>query len=217
MQTIADRPDAKPLAREAPVVVHLVHGTWPFGPFRSRSRDKKAWFEEGSEVRNAIEHHVGSHVDFRIFIWSGRNSLSERIKASSALIAHMDLALQENLESRHVIVAHSHGGTIAASCLSRVQIPERPRVKALLCLATPFVYLSTLSRAERNVVSGAIASLLIAAAFLASLFWWDGWFFELNGWWAMVPSHWRPGSHSCERGRGSESKPTRRRLERSVR
>jgi pimeloyl-ACP methyl ester carboxylesterase len=48
--------------------------------------------------------------------------------------------------AKHIIIAHSHGGTIAAQALPSLSAGEREQVRALICLATPFVYLSPLKK-----------------------------------------------------------------------
>src|SRR5688500_13765913 len=75
-----------------PVVVHLVHGTWPFGPWRTSGGRIKAWFEDGSAIQEALARHAGCSVDFRVFRWSGHNSCAARAEASRLFVQHMDAA-----------------------------------------------------------------------------------------------------------------------------
>ena len=135
---------------EAPqTIVRLSHGTWPYGPFRHRRKPgaKPAWFEEGSAVRQAFEENANVPIEFRIFLWSGKNSHTDRRQASSALYDHLQEALEERPDTRHVVIAHSHGGTVAARCLASkshrpYNIPWTPRIKSLICIASPFAYSS---------------------------------------------------------------------------
>jgi hypothetical protein len=67
----------------------------------------------------------------------------------------------------HVIVAHSHGGTVAAQTIARrsPMIRGECRVKALVCLATPFAYLSSLGNARDHLLFfGALGSAITALA-----------------------------------------------------
>lgn len=130
------------------VVVHLVHGTWPYGPFGKQSGKVKAWFEEGSPVRAALASSERCATDVRVFKWSGRNSVDARASAARDFLEHLRQSLNERADTRHVIVAHSHGGTVAAHALSMARIPPEgvPRIKALVCMATPFAYVERCSQ-----------------------------------------------------------------------
>ena len=101
------------------VVVHLVHGTWPYGPFR-RSKPKKptGWFDEGSSVRKALQKASGNVAEFVEFPWSGKNSFAARQEAALGLRKHLDESLKKDSDAMHVLVAHSHGGTVVAGALS---------------------------------------------------------------------------------------------------
>lgn len=153
------------------VVVHLVHGTWPFGPFRRSSGDKKAWFENGSAVRKKIKERVSCKIQFREFRWSGRNSFFARRKAAAEFSNHLDNALKESSETMHLIIAHSHGGTVAAQTIAHYSpwIRGECRIKALVCLATPFPHLSSDGRSprEESLFFGAVGSIITALVALA--------------------------------------------------
>jgi hypothetical protein len=128
----------------------------------------KAWFEDGSAVRKGIADEIGYQVQFREFRWSGRNSFSARRKASAEFERHLDGAMMENPETMHVIVAHSHGGTVAAHSIAYRSMYMRgeSRVKALICLSTPFAYLSSVSRKDDFLfftATGAILGALVLA------------------------------------------------------
>jgi pimeloyl-ACP methyl ester carboxylesterase len=156
-----------------PVVVHLVHGTWPFGLFRRSSGTRKAWFENGSAVRKNIEAQAGCPIQFREFQWSGCNSFSARWKAAQQFDRHLDGALKESCDTKHVVIAHSHGGTIAAQTIANrsPSIQGECRIRALVCLATPFVYLSHVHerRARWGVYRfvSAVESIVFALAAIA--------------------------------------------------
>ena len=139
------------------VVVHLVHGTWPFGPFSKSSGPTKAWFEVGSAVLAKIEEVHGHKIHFEEFHWSGKNAFFERMNAAVKFSQRLTEAIGQWAESKHVIIAHSHGGMVAAQALAKLSLSadEKDRIKALICLATPFVYLSPLNKPRQTFSSSA--------------------------------------------------------------
>jgi hypothetical protein len=98
-----------------PVIVHLVHGTWPFGPFGRLFGAKKAWFEDGSPFQKAVESLADRPLEFQPFPWSGRNSVMARLNASEKLAHHLEQLQKNKPSARHVIIAHSQGGGDGAS------------------------------------------------------------------------------------------------------
>lgn len=150
-------------------VVHLVHGTWPFGRFRKKSRSVKAWFEAGSPVRTAIIGAAEAEVDVRTFTWSGRNSVDARRRAAQQLVRHLELSFKEAPDIPHVIIAHSHGGTVAADAISCVDYPGNaiPRIKALVCMATPFAYVRRADQEEIRVFWFALSTLIVSLSLAA--------------------------------------------------
>lgn len=151
-----------------PVVVHLIHGTWPFGPFRKRSGNVKAWFEEGSLVRDGLLPVGNAKPDVRVFQWSGRNSVDARGQAAIAFLRHLESALDERPDTHHVIVAHSHGGTVAAHALALGDTTAKgtSRLKALICMATPFAYVRPVQTGTTMRAFTALAALLVAIVWL---------------------------------------------------
>ena len=166
------------LTSNVPVVVHLVHGTWPFGFFGRWSNTAKAWFEDGSAVRNNIQTLADRPIQFREFRWSGRNSLNARSKASDELYEYLNCVRRQQPNAKHVIVAHSHGGTVAMQALSvwRWHAVEPP-IKALVCLSTPFAYLSQarIKDSKRFIIALATTFTIPIVVVLKSL--WHTWWF----------------------------------------
>lgn len=158
------------------IVVHLVHGTWPYGLLNhliQRRPDRPTpWFEDGSRFRDGIKDRLRHHksIEFRAFKWSGKNSVNARFDASYEFHDHLNLSLQENDDSLHVIVAHSHGGTVVEQAI-RSHISAK-RVKALICLATPFAYVREGDEADDSFKMAAlghsISAGLVVAIFLYS-------------------------------------------------
>jgi pimeloyl-ACP methyl ester carboxylesterase len=164
-----------------PVIVHLVHGTWPFGPFGRLFGAKKAWLEDGSPFRKAVESLTDRPLEFRPFQWSGRNSVMARLNASEKLAHDLEELQKDQPSARHVIIAHSHGGTVAAMALqARPTWDDRqplPEIKALICLATPFTYVSR--SYDQNLFSIALGSISGAMIALALTPLWTTWWFLL--------------------------------------
>ena len=164
----------------SPLVVHLVHGTWQYGllskaGWEKRRRNKPEryplkWFMAGSEFCQKLEEQAGRQLDVRTFEWSGKNSFVERRKATERLRESLKEALAHSpAGAQHVVVAHSHGGTVAFDALARRpavpptekelaaleakiaaledSMPDaanRKKIAALLTMGTPFAALREL-------------------------------------------------------------------------
>lgn len=131
------------------VVVHAVHGTWQFGymarlrhAFTGRWPDRRdVWFRDGSDFSTEIRRRVRSDITWDdSFAWSGRNSFSRRQVASAQLARHLKRQMRAEPDAKHIIVAHSHGGTIALRALGHIRSVGLP-CPPLIALATPFLVL----------------------------------------------------------------------------
>jgi hypothetical protein len=84
--------------------------------------------------------HIFDH-----FLWSGYNSFAARADAACSLRAALRESAREHPGVRQVVLAHSHGGTVAVKALDTHDElrggGETPDVRALLTLGTPFVRL----------------------------------------------------------------------------
>jgi pimeloyl-ACP methyl ester carboxylesterase len=155
-------------------VVHLIHGTWPYGflrhLFRVSNRGCVAWFEATSDFCKAVQNSSDGDVEFVTFRWSGKNSFTARHKAAQELRAHLDqwLVLPN---TRHVIVAHSHGGTVAFQALANYLTTASKNLKALYTLATPFVGLRPEAASERWRISTLFVGPVAAISALVAWFW----------------------------------------------
>lgn len=147
-----------------PVVIHLVHGTWPYGIF---GFGRQSWFDEGSSFRASIGVGLGDNVTFRVCRWSGKNSVAERKKASLILHSQIITAIEDTPNARHIVIAHSHGGTVAADALSYVFQPTQlTRISAFIALATPFAYTRAVSSTTAELNGFALATLITTFFFL---------------------------------------------------
>src|SRR5215211_2157602 len=132
--------------------IHLitVHGTWARGIWRNRTvaelgkRKKPSWFTgselpwfcAGSKFLKALQGELlsrGLTSTVEAFEWSGANSIVDRQRGGEDL-AEMLKTLEK---SRVVLLAHSHGGSVALAALHRSDVPA---VEAV-AMATPFIKL----------------------------------------------------------------------------
>lgn len=146
------------------VIVHLIHGTWARGFFGGR----KAWTVGGSDVCLKLTAALPPGTSLEPFLWSGRNSFSARSEASNELRRHLVRSAGREPDAAHVVVAHSHGGTVASQALL-----DKPLVgvdlRAIVCLATPFVFVSESSQSRRETAVQSVSAVMFAVLCLTVL------------------------------------------------
>ena len=158
-------------APECAVVVMVVHGTFARGGWQQIKRnwraafarlsgkqpaeaalwkapaqchDKRWWFEADSVFEREIINLSGcpkGSIQFDRILWSGRNRFSDRQDAADTLRQALHDSIQAHPDVPHVVLAHSHGGTVAVKALDQRHPGGAPRVQALLTLGSPFVRL----------------------------------------------------------------------------
>jgi pimeloyl-ACP methyl ester carboxylesterase len=139
-------------------IITMVHGTWGGAQasswwhalyraalalyraaralFRAAPPDP-AWYNEGSQFRSRLESELRKEnivATFRIFQWSGGNSVRDRGRAADEL-SHQLASDPDNANS--IVIAHSHGGNVAFLAISK--LGDRGANIHLITLATPFV------------------------------------------------------------------------------
>jgi pimeloyl-ACP methyl ester carboxylesterase len=111
------------------IVVTVIHGTWA---------SKANWIREDSMfctlIRFAFPLDLMQIVPFR---WSGHNSVSARYKAALALAQQVEESSQRWPEAQHILIGHSHGGSVALIALRMGGLAER--ICGVACLSTPFL------------------------------------------------------------------------------
>ena len=124
-------------------IVHLVHGTWPYGFGREEPQpdDEPAWFMRASRFRLEVERRLGRPVEFVAFKWSGKNGFAWRQQAALELHDHLCECMNRNSDAAHLLIAHSHGGTVAVAAVGNAERPLPGRLAGLLTMGTPFVSL----------------------------------------------------------------------------
>lgn len=129
--------------------VVLLHGTWG---------RQSNWMKPGSPLRAAIDEAFGDAVDCREFQWSGRNRHGDRRAASIALARWLRAADMKRYRKVHLI-AHSHGGNIAA----RASFLAPSRMASLVTVGTPFI-----SATKRNKLYDVLTIITIPLAYVAA-------------------------------------------------
>jgi hypothetical protein len=179
--------------------IHVVHGTWA-NPENSKVRP--TWSEPGGSLERALRSYgdpdLLKNVRFaNVPPWSGRNSFSARYQAIQELNDYFRHVLHdpEKTFGRHLVIAHSHGGTVAAEALRDLG-PLAREFAGFLTLGTPFVQrvqvFEPLNETTFDSITGIFApavalffSLSLAIAFALEKFFW------LAGLWliyAFVPA-----------------------------
>lgn len=124
--------------------VYLVHGTWPNGPFRKvQTENQKNWFHPNNDLSKRIFERLGDHTEIFSYIWSGKNSVKSRSSAAKSFAEKIQRDQSRIKADQIYIVAHSHGGTVAAECLHNYHNEfktNRVPINGVVCLATPFIF-----------------------------------------------------------------------------
>jgi pimeloyl-ACP methyl ester carboxylesterase len=95
------------------------------------------WYDEGSLFRRRVESELRKEniaATFRIFQWSGGNSLRDRARAADELSS---LLASDPDNANSIVISHSHGGNVALLAISK--LGSRAATIHLITLATPFV------------------------------------------------------------------------------
>src|ERR1700737_4767139 len=112
--------------------ITLVHGTGARGA---------PWTRNSSGICKYLAERFRGCVQFNQFLWSGSNLLGDRLRWAEKLRLELE-EIVGRLGTTHIfyIVAHSHGGNVAAYAVAGSDV-LRGKV-GVICLATPFLVLS---------------------------------------------------------------------------
>ena len=110
------------------IVATLVHGTFASGA---------QWCVPSSPFRQALNSEFKERILCSVFSWTGKNSHSARLAAGEELRAHPTLLIAEHPEAAHFVIAHSHGGNVAAYALRDESLQQR--IRGVVCVATPYL------------------------------------------------------------------------------
>jgi len=192
---------------ELRLVIHAVHGTWPFG-IRKQWRLRKdghsdslyagaeiPWFLEQSDfAQSVLKSHPARWLAFK---WNGSNSFKARADAISAFREHLTANLQEP-HTRHIIIAHSHGGTVAAAAVAPFSELQLRKIEGVITMGAPFITLTDTEESAVKTMKLFVSrfgfAILLVYLFGVFLAWWlgmpnyfgTGLVFSLVGWFALL-------------------------------
>jgi hypothetical protein len=114
--------------RSERIVVTLIHGTFA---------TEAEWVRNESKLCKAVNDAFPGGVEFRRLPWSGGNTIGARQDAAGKLREQILADPVSAADTRHFLVAHSHGGNIALYALRDPKVRER--ITGVATLATPFL------------------------------------------------------------------------------
>jgi hypothetical protein len=140
--------------------ITLIHGTF--------ATDAE-WVRPCSRIRKELAAVHGEHCLFVPFLWNGANNNFERMLAAQDLIGHLEAIEAAHRNIRHILIAHSHGGSLALQAVTHGTL-SRP-VDGICCLATPFFHARLHDGAELsgNFLRRVILALLSVPYLIVSM------------------------------------------------
>jgi pimeloyl-ACP methyl ester carboxylesterase len=112
-----------------PQTVILIHGTFAADA---------PWTQANSAITTSLESIPLTTIQVEKFLWSGRNSFSDRREAAARLVNRFRQLASDNQTTGIHLVAHSHGGNIAMLAVS--EMGDSPSLIRSVCtLGTPFL------------------------------------------------------------------------------
>ena len=121
-------PATEELDKAPSCLVTMVHGTFA---------REATWAKEDSTFAKGLSDAYGGPVKCRSFTWSAKNLHAVRVRAATELYADIGKANSKFGNVPHFLVAHSHGGNIAAYCLR--DSSSEPPISGVITLGTPFL------------------------------------------------------------------------------
>jgi pimeloyl-ACP methyl ester carboxylesterase len=101
----------------------IVHGTWAA---------KRHWYQPGGDFFETLQKRIGTSDSLHSFVWSGAYQETERVKAGAELAALITKLCRQRF--RIVLIAHSHGGTVAFRAVEQL---KEGCIDVLFLLGTP--------------------------------------------------------------------------------
>jgi pimeloyl-ACP methyl ester carboxylesterase len=142
------------------LVVTLIHGTW------ARTA---AWTRTDSTLCHIVSGAFSSdRVRFVPFTWSGRNSILARHRAAAALAVTLHAGIAKWPRARHVIVGHSHGGSVALLALHHQDLVDT--IAGVVTLSTPFLVARPRPLSMVGTLGLSVAPALLVVFGLAQIF-----------------------------------------------
>ncbi len=161
--------------------VHVIHGTWA-NP--EDSRERPTWSEPGGRLEQNLRKFISPSDAARIRFapvppWSGNNSFTARAEAIGQLRRYLEDTLFDKNKTHaiHLLIAHSHGGTVAVGALTQLGPPCAREFAGLLTMGTPFLQRVTLyeqpgSTSFNGFTGFAVGPLSLGLGCAVALSWW---------------------------------------------
>ncbi len=143
-------------------VITTVHGTFA---------KHASWMREDSKLCQALKKLPGTAL--RRFCWSGINSHTARLQAGYDLALYLrEVKKQFPDNTRHFIIAHSHGGNVALYAMDSELNGSKlgDDVSGVVTLATPFINVQKRSLPKFVFLSVWLTMLFLALVSLVALF-----------------------------------------------
>lgn len=170
------------LPSQPEVLVVLIHGTWARGipgfGLPAMLRGTPARWVTGTDPQPALRRlrdglrsaGVTHRTGYVYFNWSGRNTSRARRAAGARLREELGRLARQYPAAGFFLVAHSHGGNVAAHALNHADAAAiQRRLLGLACLSTPFFHLAILPKLPlaRRCLAGIF--FLVALAPIAAM------------------------------------------------
>jgi hypothetical protein len=131
--------------------VTLIHGTWAPERIRGRERPEAVPYPRSGGWPLATELLARyPTADPYLLRWSGGNSVRDRRRAAAALVRHVRAVHRRKPGRTHILIGHSHGGTVAYYALASPAL--RRLLAGVVCLSTPFVTFSPRPAGDARVL-----------------------------------------------------------------
>lgn len=141
-------------------VITLVHGTFAPNAFWTRL--------ESIFSQKLLEYLDEASVVLIQFKWSGFNSSGARKRAAARLRTQLESNLQSYPEARHLVIGHSHGGTIAVKAVC-VRDSGFEIVNGIATLSTPFIHVQERAAGNWDYAKNLPWAYGLVLSFLAEL------------------------------------------------
>lgn len=110
-------------------IVHFVHGTFAA---------KADWVHPDSVLATRVGKSLGNGIRIEPFGWSGCNSHAARLLAGKGLAEKMLDFERRSPQIPQYVIAHSHGGNVAAYAVEKCA--KKANIRSVVSLGTPYIH-----------------------------------------------------------------------------
>ena len=111
------------------------------------------WFT----ILSNVAADLGRDLEWVSYKWSGKNSFAARAEAANKLVDDLSLSFEREPNAEHVIIAHSHGGSVSLIAARELDVRGPHLLSKLICLASPFASVHPSPRDARELAARYIA------------------------------------------------------------